>query len=106
MSQDCLVGHLHCNPQFYSYTKKTTLKFTFQIFSILVGEGASSFAKERGLKLVQNRTLISDRALKKYKKYKERLEISKKALQGGLKISIQPNPSQVILICLHIETYF
>lgn len=69
---------------------------------ILVGEGASCFAKKRGLKLVQNKTLKSERAIKKYKKYKERLEISKKAVLAGLKITIQPNPSQdtVGVICI------
>ncbi len=60
-----------------------------------MGDGASIFAKERGLNLVHNTSLISDRAQKKYKKYKERLDVSRKLLSSGLKISIQPNPSQV-----------
>ncbi|XP_046458331.1 threonine aspartase 1-like [Daphnia pulex] len=69
---------------------------------VLVGEGASDFAKNRGLNLVHNSTLISDKAMRKYKKYKERLEVSRKALSSGLKITVQPNPSQdtVGVICI------
>jgi len=75
------------------------VKLTVFFFcSVLVGEGASEFAKNRGLNLVHNSTLISDKAMRKYKKYKERLEVSRKAFSSGLKITVQPNPSQVIQI--------
>lgn len=62
---------------------------------ILVGEGASNFAKERGLDLISNSALISDKALRKYQKYRERLEVSKKLLSSGLQISVKSNQSQV-----------
>jgi hypothetical protein len=74
------------------------VKLTQPFFSVLVGEGASDFAKNRGVNLVHNSTLISDKAMRKYKKYKERLEVSRKALSSGLKITVQPNPSQVIYL--------
>jgi len=47
----------------------------FQIFfSLLVGDGVTQFAKKRGLSLVDNSSLISDSAMKMYKKIKTRIE--------------------------------
>lgn len=64
-------------------------------FRLLVGEGAYLFAKERGLPLVENVALISEAALKKYKKYKERLKEAKNTVTNKLEITIRPSQSQV-----------
>ena len=63
---------------------------------LLVGEGAHRFAKERGVCLIDNSTLVSDRSLSKYKKYKDRLvEESKKIVDNKLQITVNPTQSQV-----------
>ena len=41
---------------------------------MLVGEGVSQFAQKRGLSLVENSSLISDSAMKMYRKIKMRIE--------------------------------
>jgi len=41
---------------------------------LLVGDGVTQFAKKRGLSLVDNSSLISDSAMKMYKKIKTRIE--------------------------------
>lgn len=68
-----------------------------------MGEGASNFAKERGLDLISNSALISDKALRKYQKYKERLEVSRKLISSGLKISVEPHPSQVGILNIYFK---
>lgn len=70
--------------------------FIFITHRLLVGEGAHRFAKERGLCLIDNSTLISDRSLSKYKKYKDRLvEESKNIVDNKLQITVHPTQSQV-----------
>lgn len=62
-----------------------------------MGDGASNFAKERGLKMIENSSLISEKALKKYQKYKKRLDISRKLMSSGPKLSQGPNTTQVTI---------
>lgn len=42
--------------------------------SLMVGSGAVQYARQIGLKIVNNRSLISAKALRQYKKYKRMLD--------------------------------
>ena len=69
------------------------------MLSVLIGDGAMRFASQRGIPITDNTKMISEKAGKKFKKYKKLLEQSKHPMVHGLEIHVLTPQDQVLSFC-------
>lgn len=61
----------------------------------LVGEGARDWAKRRGIKVVSEKSLISDKAAKLYKHYKKKLDSYRQSMKTSTQQQKRPLSEQL-----------